>query len=188
VKRGLKIFTIGLLLILFQSEVKSQFTNNKIEKVIIDAGHGGHDPGAVGKNSREKDIVLKIALMTGNYIEENFDDVVVIYTRKTDKFVELYRRAQIANEENADLFISIHCNSNPSSKPYGSETYVMGLHKSGANLEVAKTENSAILLESDHDDNYGGFDPNTDESYIIFSLLDPTNATTKASLWPFIFI
>lgn len=151
-------------------EVKSQLANNKIEKVIIDAGHGGHDSGAIGKNSREKNIVLKIALLTGKYIEENFQDVEVIYTRKTDKFIELYRRAQIANEENADLFISIHCNSNPSSRPFGTETFVMGLHKSAANLEVAKTENSAILLESDHAVNYEGFDPNSDESYIIFSI------------------
>ena len=169
-KRALLFFGIGLMFMVNLPEVKSQLANNKIEKVVIDAGHGGHDSGAIGKNSREKDIVLKIALQTGKYIEENFHDVEVIYTRKTDKFIELYRRAQIANEENADLFISIHCNSNPSSRPFGTETFVMGLHKSAANLEVAKTENSAILLESDHAINYEGFDPNSDEAYIIFSI------------------
>jgi len=170
VKRVSLFFGIVLLFFINLGFTFSQHTINKIDKVVIDAGHGGHDPGAIGKNSREKDIVLNIALKTGKYIEQNFDDVEVIYTRKTDEFIELYRRAQIANEQNADLFISIHCNSNPSSRLFGSETYVMGLHKSEANLEIAKTENSAILLESDHDSNYEGFDPNSDEAYIVFSL------------------
>ncbi len=143
---------------------------NRIDRVVIDAGHGGEDPGALGKHSREKDIVLAIALKTGGYIEENLPDVRVIYTRKTDKFIELYKRAQIANESHADLFISIHCNSSPKSAPFGTETYVMGLHKSEDNLEVAKLENAAILLESDYSANYEGFDPNSDEAYIVFSL------------------
>ncbi len=144
--------------------------DGRIKKVVIDAGHGGKDPGAMGLRSREKDIALSIALKAGKYISENFPDVEVIYTRKTDEFIELYRRAEIANEQHADLFISIHCNSSKSTKPYGAETYVMGLHKTNANLEVAKTENAAILYEEDYSKKYDGFDPNSPEAHIIFSL------------------
>lgn len=142
----------------------------KIKVVVIDAGHGGHDPGAIGKNSKEKDIALAIALKLGNYIKANFKDVKVIYTRDTDVFVELWRRSDIANKANADLFISIHCNAVDNPKPYGTETYVMGLHKSKANLDVAKKENSAILLENNSNENYNNFKPNSTESYILFSL------------------
>jgi N-acetylmuramoyl-L-alanine amidase len=145
-----------------------------IDKVVIDAGHGGKDPGAVGTKYREKDIVLKIALKVGEYIEDNFDEVEVIYTRKTDKFVELYKRSEIANENNADLFISIHCNAVNSSSPYGSETYAMGLHKNEANLEVAKQENASVLLEDNYKKQYDGFDPNSPEAHIIFSLYQNT--------------
>ncbi len=141
-----------------------------ISTVVIDAGHGGKDPGALGKHSREKKIALAVALKVGQYIEENLKDVKVIYTRKTDRFIELHKRAEIANKNNADLFISIHCNANPSSRPYGSETYVMGLHKSKANLNVAMKENAAILLEEDAESHYHGFDANSAESYIQFSL------------------
>lgn len=144
--------------------------NNKLNLVVIDAGHGGHDPGAVGLISKEKDIVLSLALRLGKMIESNFSDVKVVYTRKTDEFVELYRRAEIANEIHADLFISLHINSNDSPVPYGFETYVMGLHKSQANLEVAKKENAAILLEDNYKASYDGFDPNSPEASIIFSL------------------
>ncbi len=144
--------------------------NNKLNLVVIDAGHGGHDPGAIGSKSKEKDIVLSLALRLGKMIESNFSDVKVVYTRKTDEFVELYRRAQIANEIHADLFISLHINSNDSPNPYGFETYVMGLHKSQANLEVAKKENAAILLEDNYKTSYDGFDPNSPEASIIFSL------------------
>lgn len=138
--------------------------------VVIDAGHGGRDPGAVGRSSQEKHIALSIALKTGAYIERNMKDVKVIYTRKTDKFVALHQRAKIANENKADFFISIHCNANNSSKIYGAETYVMGLHKSQANLEVAKLENASILKEDDYSNHYEGFNPNSAEAYIIFSL------------------
>ncbi|MCK9616806.1 MAG: N-acetylmuramoyl-L-alanine amidase [Lentimicrobiaceae bacterium] len=139
-------------------------------KVVIDAGHGGKDPGAVRGKIAEKDITLAIALKAGKLIEENYKDVEVIYTRKTDEFIELHRRAQIANEKKADLFISIHCNANPSSSAYGTETFVMGLHKSQANLTVAKTENSSILFENDYSNQYDGFDPNSAEANIIFTL------------------
>jgi N-acetylmuramoyl-L-alanine amidase len=142
----------------------------KLKKVVIDAGHGGDDPGAVGKKSKEKDIALSIALKLGNCIKENLPEVQVIFTRSTDKFVELYKRARIANENKADLFISIHCNSTVKPESSGTETWVMGLHKSQANLEVAKKENSTILLENDYSQQYDGFDPNSPEANIIFSL------------------
>ena len=147
-------------------------TDNKfgIRKVVIDAGHGGKDPGCVSGAYNEKSIALSIALKLGHYIEKNNKDVKVIYTRTTDEFIELQRRAEIANENKADLFISIHCNSNPSSSPYGVESWVMGTHKSKANLEVAQKENASILLEDDYSKKYNGFDPNSPEAYIIFSL------------------
>jgi len=143
--------------------------------VVIDAGHGGHDPGAMGRKAKEKNINLSIALKLGNLIQRSFKEVRVIYTRDKDNFVELFRRAEIANENNADLFICIHCNSNHTKTLKGTETYVMGLHKSQANLEIAKQENSAILLESDYQSTYDGFDPNSDESYITFSLHQNAN-------------
>jgi N-acetylmuramoyl-L-alanine amidase len=179
VKRILLFFGIVLLTLPF-AEAWGQRHRHSIRKVVMDPGHGGRDPGAVGKNSREKDIVLSIALKTGKYIEENLPDVEVIYTRKTDEFVELFRRAEIANESNADLFISIHCNASRSPKPYGAETFVMGLHRSQENLEVAKKENAAILLEDDYEITYGGFDPNSPEAHIVFSLFQ--NAYLEQSL------
>ncbi|MDP4291919.1 MAG: N-acetylmuramoyl-L-alanine amidase, partial [Bacteroidota bacterium] len=153
---------------------------NQVRKVVIDAGHGGYDSGAKGKNSREKDITLSIALKTGKLIQKNCPGVQVIYTRESDVFVELYRRAQIANENKADLFISIHCNANPSPFPYGTETYVMGLYKSEANLDVARAENASILLENDYSKRYDGFNPNSSEAYIIFNLFQ--NAYLEKSL------
>ncbi len=152
----------------------------KLEKVVIDPGHGGKDPGAVGSFSYEKDIVLNIALKLGGYIEENYPGVEVIYTRNTDKYVKLYERAKIANDAKADLFISIHANASTSSKPYGSETFAMGLHKSEANLAVAKKENAVILQEDNYKKNYGGFNPNSPESHIMFSMFQ--NAYLDQSL------
>ncbi len=178
-KRTVLFFGIVLLILPF-AEVSGQRHRHSISKVVIDPGHGGRDPGAVGKRSMEKDIVLAIALKTGKYIEENLPDVEVIYTRKTDEFVELFRRAEIANESNADLFISIHCNASRSPNPYGAETFVMGLHRSQENLEVAKKENAAILLEEDYEITYGGFDPNSPEAHIVFSLYQ--NAYLEQSL------
>lgn len=152
----------------------------KIKTVVIDAGHGGNDPGCIGNKLKEKDAALSIALKVGAYIEKKFPEVKVIYTRKTDVFVELYKRAQTANDAKADLFICIHCNANPSKNPLGSETYVMGLHKSQANLAVAQKENSSILMEDSYQSNYDGFDPNSTEAYIIFSLFQ--NAFLDQSL------
>ena len=165
------------------------FTNNtfaqesktyKIKTVVIDPGHGGKDPGAIGKISYEKDLCLSIALLLGGYIEENIKDVKVIYTRKTDVFIPLHKRAEIANSNNADLFISIHVNSTVGHTAYGTSTYVMGLHKSDDNLEVAKTENSVIYDEKDYKNKYSGFDPDSPETYIILNLYQ--NANLEKSL------
>lgn len=180
-KRKLLFFGICLSILLLGSGVLAQ-DNSTIRKIVIDPGHGGKDPGALGKNTQEKDIVLSIALKAGKYIQERHKDVEVIYTRKTDKFIELHRRAQIANESGADLFISIHCNSNKSSKPYGSETYVMGLHKSEDNLDVAKTENAAIFYEDDYAEQYEGFDPNSDEDYIVLSMFQSSSIDQSIDL------
>ena len=181
VKRFRNIFGILFLIIMMPALLLSQ-APPKISRVVIDAGHGGKDPGAIGKNSREKDIVLQVALKTGAYIEQYCEDVEVIYTRKTDEFIELHKRAQIANENGADVFISIHCNSNPSSKPYGTETFVMGLHKSTENLDVAKTENAAIFYEEDYKTQYEGFDPNSDEDYIVLSMFQSANIDQSIGL------
>ena len=145
--------------------------NNIIKTVVIDAGHGGKDSGALGKFSMEKDVVLAIALKVGEYIEKNIDNVRVIYTRKEDVFIPLHERAEIANKNNADLFISIHANGIPDPALFGTETLVLGLHRANENFEVAKRENSVILLEDDYTTRYEGFDPNSPESYIIFSLM-----------------
>jgi N-acetylmuramoyl-L-alanine amidase len=141
-----------------------------IKKVVIDAGHGGKDPGAIGRKAEEKSITLGIALKLCELIRTNVKDVDVILTRDTDEFVELYQRAEIANRNKADLFISIHCNANPSRVFQGAETYVMGLHKSQQNLEISKLENASILMEPDYLTRYDGFDPNSDESYITLTL------------------
>lgn len=140
--------------------------------LVIDAGHGGHDPGAVGRISKEKDINLKVAKRVGELIEEQCKDVKVIYTRKGDVFIPLNRRAQIANDAKADLFISIHTNSLAKNRTVkGASTWTLGLAKSQANLEVAKRENSVILFEDDYKTRYAGFDPNSAESYIIFEFM-----------------
>ena len=138
--------------------------------IVIDPGHGGRDPGALGSFSKEKDITLAVALKTGEYIEKNLKNVKVIYTRKTDVLVDLIDRAQIANKNKADLFISIHANANPARSAYGTETYIMGHHKDQQNLEVAMKENEVILLETDFSKKYEEFDPKSPESYIMFTL------------------
>lgn len=140
--------------------------------VVIDAGHGGRDPGAVGQTAKEKDINLKVALKLGNRIKSNCKDVKVVYTRERDVFVSLDRRAQIANNAKADLFISIHTNSVAKSKTVrGASTWTLGLAKSDDNLEVAKRENGVIMFESDYETRYAGFNPNSAESYIIFEFM-----------------
>ncbi|MGN0033951.1 MAG: N-acetylmuramoyl-L-alanine amidase [Candidatus Limimorpha sp.] len=139
---------------------------------MIDAGHGGKDPGAVGKKGKEKDVTLAIAKKTGEYIKKNHPDVKVIYTRKSDVAVSLNERASIANKNNADVFISIHCNSvSKSPNTAGVETFIMGDHRNAANLNVAMMENASILYENDADENYDGFNPNSTEAYIMFSYI-----------------
>ena len=145
-------------------------------KVVIDPGHGGHDPGAVGKISKEKNINLNVALKLGKLIKDKNPEVEVIYTRNKDVFVPLMKRAEIANKAKADLFISIHTNSVAGSKTVkGASTWTLGLAKSEANLEVAKRENSVILYEDDYKTRYAGFDPNSSESYIIFEFIQDKN-------------
>lgn len=140
--------------------------------LVIDAGHGGHDAGAVGAYSKEKDINLRVALAFGKLVEENCPDVKVIYTRKRDVFIPLQTRADIANRNKADLFISVHTNALPAGRlAYGSETYTLGMARANANLAVAKRENSVITLESDYKSTYQGFDPNKAESYVIFEFM-----------------
>ena len=142
---------------------------NPVKKIVLDPGHGGHDSGAVGQKYKEKDLALNMALILGKMINMKYPDVEVIYTRTTDVFIPLHARTALANRQKADLFISIHCNaiSNPNTK--GTETFVMGLHRAAENLEVAKRENSVILLEENYEENYEGFDPNSPVGHIMLS-------------------
>ena len=145
----------------------------RIKTVVIDPGHGGKDPGAVSRNGKwqEKHITLSVALKLGNMIKSKYPNIKVVYTRSSDKYVELSQRAAIANKHKADLVISIHVNSAKATQARGTETFVMGAHKSDDNFEVCKTENSVIVIEEDYQTKYAGFNPNSPESYIIFSLL-----------------
>ena len=164
------IFLLGATSAAMSKTVNS----GKLETVVIDPGHGGKDPGAIVGKAHEKDITLSIALKLGHLISKNFPDVKIVYTRKTDVFIPLFERSVIANKCNADLFISIHANYCPSPSIKGTETYVLGLHRTEDNLNVAKKENSVILLEKDHSTRYEGFDPTLSESYIIFELIQNT--------------
>lgn len=151
--------------------------------VVIDAGHGGKDPGARGARINEKAINLAVALRLGSFIEQRSEGVKVIYTRKTDRFIELDERADIANRNKADLFISIHTNAvKRGSTVQGTETYTLGLARTDENLEVAMSENSAILLEDNYQQRYEGFDPNSSESYIIFEFMQNKHMEQSISL------
>jgi N-acetylmuramoyl-L-alanine amidase len=208
------IITSSLAVFLIALFCSFGFDNpKKIKVIVIDAGHGGKDPGCNGVSAKEKDVSLAVALKLGKLIEDNFKDVKVIYTRKTDVFVELEDRAQIANKNKADLFISIHCNAagkpvmikdkktgklrpktytNKKGKkvvvetvnpvPFGSETYVMGLKNEEGKMKVAQRENSAILLEDNYEQKYQGFDPESEESYIIMSNYTSAYVLQSASL------
>jgi N-acetylmuramoyl-L-alanine amidase len=163
--------------LLAASFVPKMPVKSQINTIVIDAGHGGSDPGNLGTGrykKTEKDISLSVALMVGDYIAKAYPDVKVIYTRKGDTFPALHERTRIANKANADLFISVHCNANTNPEPFGSETYVMGLHKTEANLKVAQKENASILLEEDYEQNYAGLDPTTPEGIIALSLRQNT--------------
>lgn len=170
------IVFIGLLLIyVVNNKLVAQSKTLGVKTIVIDAGHGGKDPGAMANNLKEKDITLSVALKLGELIKKHFSDVKVVYTRRNDEFIELFNRAKIANNSKADLFISIHVNSNKKPDAKGAETYVMGLSKSDENLDVAMTENAVILKEDDYKNQYEGFDPHSPEAYIIFSLYQNAN-------------
>ncbi len=146
---------------------------NRIRTIVLDAGHGGKDPGNLGTGrykTTEKHISLNVAKLVGKYVSEAFPETKVIYTREDDRFIELMERTNIANRAKADVFISIHCNANDNRDPHGCETYVMGLHKTEANMRVAQKENAAILLEEGHELKYDGYDPKDPESMIALSL------------------
>ena len=161
-----KAIYIGILLLLGMSVwAEKQYT------VVLDAGHGGKDPGAVGRFSNEKDLNLALVLKMGELINAQYPDVKVIYTRSTDVFIPLQERANIANKANADLFISIHTNSSDKKEPRGVETFILGTERMEANLDVAMRENAVIKLESDYKTTYAGFDPNSIDSYIMFELM-----------------
>lgn len=164
---------VAFFFLLIPALAPAQGSEVRLRTVVIDPGHGGHDPGAISKYSKlsEKQINLDLALRLGALIEKSCPDVKVIYTRKTDRFIELAERGNIANRNHADLFISIHVNSAGSAAASGTETFVMGTDKSSSNMEVCKRENSVILLEDDYSTAYEGFDPDNPESYIIFNLM-----------------
>ena len=173
-----RIIVVFLLITIVVFPCQSQNANNGIKKIVIDPGHGGKDPGNLGTGrykETEKHIALDISLLFGNYVKETYPDIEIIYTRKTnDKFLELHERTQLANDNNADLFISIHCDAWTSPNAYGAGVYVMGMSKLKANMDIAMKENAVIYLEDDYKQNYEGFDPNSPESYIVFSLTQNT--------------
>lgn len=163
------------------SAVNKQFT------LVIDPGHGGNDAGAMGAISKEKNINLKVALAFGRLVEENCPDVKLVYTRKTDVFIPLHERANIANRNKANLFISIHTNALPKGRiSRGLETYTLGMHRAGDNFDVAKRENAVILYEKDYKEKYEGFNPNSSESYIMFEFLQDKNMANSVELAKFV--
>lgn len=180
-----KISALLFLLLVFSSSFNhEEEVKNEFDVIVIDAGHGGHDPGCHGGSSNEKEVTLSIALKLGKLIEDSLKGIKVVYTRKTDKFIELSERSNIANKNSADLFISIHCNANDNKEANGTETYLMGLHKAESNLQVSKRENNVILLEKDYKSNkaYEGFDPNSPAGHIIFSLMQNAYRTQSIKL------
>jgi len=177
----ISILTFSFLLAGFSS-TGEKAPEYRVKRIVIDAGHGGKDPGTIGLVSREKDIALKVALQVGKYIEENLKGVEVIYTRKTDVFIELKERANIANRNKADLFISIHCNATGNKGVSGTETFVMGNKNFESNFDIVKRENAVILLEDDFEENYEGFDPKSPESYMMFNLMQKAYFSSSLSL------
>ncbi len=176
---------IHILFLLLPCTVMAMAADKKFT-LVIDAGHGGHDAGAVGAISKEKNINLKVALAFGRYVEQNCPDVRVVYTRKTDVFVTLNGRADIANKAKADLFVSVHTNAVERGYVKGFEVYTLGMHRAADNLDVAKRENSVITLESDYRSHYQGFDPNSSESYIMFEYMQDKNMENSVKLAKYI--
>src|SRR5687767_14721194 len=175
IERNVRIIGLTALLIaitlLNSGSTYTPPPDSKVDVVVIDAGHGGHDNGTHGKLLKEKDVALNIALKVGTYIEKNIPGVKVIYTRRDDRYLALDERADIANRNKADLFICIHANANPNTKAFGTETFVMGLHKDEDNLAIAQRENSVILMDENYEERYEGFNPSSPESYILFELI-----------------
>ena len=173
------LFLVGLMMMF----VATAGAANKKFTLVIDAGHGGNDKGAIGSLTDEKTINLNVALAFGRLVERNCPDVKVIYTRKTDVFIPLHTRADVANRNKADLFISIHTNSLPKGRiARGLETYTLGMHRAADNLDVAKRENAAILIEDDYKQRYQGFDPTSSESYIMFEFMQDRNMAQSVDL------
>lgn len=171
---GYKEYVLALILVMLcgmHSEIQAKNYSKKKFTIVIDPGHGGHDPGAIYQNIKEKNVVLNIAVKLGRYIDEEMPDANIVFTRNTDVFIPLHERAEKAIVNKADLFLSIHANSCPTPNVSGTETFVLGMHKTEENLEVAKKENSVILVEDDYSTRYQGFDPNSSESYIMFDLV-----------------
>ncbi len=177
-----KLFAFLAFLFVFSAFKPLNEPTLKVDTVVIDPGHGGYDSGCQSGGVMEKDVVLDIGLKLGKIIKEHLDDVEVIYTRKKDKFLELYERAQIANRNNADVFISLHVNASSSARVYGTETFAMGVHKSEENLKVAKRENSVVLMEENYEENYEHFDPKSPESHILFNLQQNNNLDQSLNL------
>lgn len=174
---------ISLILAVLCMLALSSLAANSRFTLVIDAGHGGHDAGALGAISKEKNINLAVALRFGKYVERNMPDVRVVYTRKTDVFIPLHERANIANRANADLFISVHTNALPAGKiARGFETYTLGMHRAKDNLDVAMRENSVISMEKGYQQTYQGFDPKSSESYIIFEFIQGKNMERSVEL------
>ena len=174
---------ISLILAVLCMLALSSLAANSRFTLVIDAGHGGHDAGALGAISKEKNINLAVALRFGKYVEQNMPDVRVVYTRKTDVFIPLHERANIANRANADLFISVHTNALPAGKiARGFETYTLGMHRAKNNLDVAMRENSVISMEKGYQQTYQGFDPKSSESYIIFEFIQGKNMERSVEL------
>jgi N-acetylmuramoyl-L-alanine amidase len=170
VKKYILVSQCYIILLCFLS-ISSIFAQDARFTVVLDAGHGGHDPGAIGSFAREKDINLAITLDLGAIIEQRFKDVKVVYSRKIDKYLTLQERADVVNDHHADLFICVHTNSSPSASAYGAESFTLGLAKTKANLDVAMRENSVITLEDNYKSKYQGFDPNSVDSYIMFEFM-----------------
>ncbi len=182
---GKKLLLLIICMIFGMNINAQKNSSTKFNTVVIDAGHGGKDPGALGSNTQEKKVVLAIALKVGEYVKKNLPDVNVIYTRDKDVFIPLYKRAEIANKNDADLFISIHANYISDPRIHGVETYALGPARSNENLDVAKKENSVIVMEDEYTTKYEGFDPNSAESYILFEYMQSTyveQSTLMASL------
>ncbi|MBQ0732995.1 N-acetylmuramoyl-L-alanine amidase family protein [Aquimarina celericrescens] len=178
------IFLGGLIFVLSAFQLPDALQGEKKFVVVLDAGHGGHDPGNRGNGYKEKEISLNVVLAIGAELEKD-PRFEVVYTRKTDEFIELHERGKIANKANADLFVSVHCNSHRS-QAHGTETFVLGLHANNENFNVAKNENSVILLEDNYEANYDGFDPNSPESIIGLTLMQEEYLDQSLTLASFV--